>query len=63
MPTFNVPDMSCGHCVKAISDAVHSLDIDAKIETNLETKNVDIVSSATHEALVDALTKAGYPPT
>jgi copper chaperone len=63
MPTFNVPDMSCGHCVKAITEAVHGLDADAKVETDLETKNVSIESQASAAVLVEALTQAGYPPT
>lgn len=62
MPTFNVPDMSCGHCVKAITEAVQAIDSQAKIETNLETKNVEILSNANPSALIDALTEAGYPP-
>ena len=62
MPTFNVPDMSCGHCVKAITEAVHVLDADAKVETDLESKNVSIDSQASAAALVEALTQAGYPP-
>lgn len=62
MPTFNVPDMSCAHCVKAISEAVQKLDAKASIETDLGTKKVTVVSSASSEALVDALTEAGYPP-
>jgi copper chaperone len=62
MPSFNVPDMSCGHCVNAITKAVTSLDPNARIETNLETKMVSIESSANSTALVDVLTEAGYPP-
>ena len=62
MPTFNVPDMSCAHCVKAITEAVQTLDANAKVETNLETKKVNIVSDATAQALAQALTEAGYPP-
>ena len=62
MPNFDVPDMSCAHCVKAITKAVQTLDANAKVETDLETKKVNIVSIANQKELVEALTEAGYPP-
>jgi len=63
MPIFDVPDMSCGHCVKAIEKAVQAVDAEAKVDTDLETKKVSIASSASRASLADALTEAGYPPT
>ena len=62
MPTFKIPDMSCAHCVKAISEAVHALDADAKVETDLEKKSVTIDSHVSSAALAQALSQAGYPP-
>lgn len=62
MTTFNVPNMSCGHCIKSITEALQAVDADARIETNLATKNVSIDSKASSVLLVHALTEAGYPP-
>lgn len=62
MLNFTVPDMSCGHCVKAITAAVKTLDANAEVETDLESKKVSVVTTAGADAVKHALTEAGYPP-
>jgi copper chaperone len=61
MIQFNIPDMSCGHCVKAVTQAVQSVDAQAKVEVDLGTKQVKVESQAPREQLVQALAEAGYP--
>ena len=58
---FHVPDMTCGHCVRAISAAVRAVDADAALEFDLPAHQVR-VSSATvaAPALAAALAAAGY---
>ena len=56
-----VEGMSCGHCEKAVKDALGELEGVSKIEVNLETKKVEVEG----ENLVDAVLKesiedAGY---
>ena len=63
MLTFQVEDMTCGHCVRAIKEAVRSLDASAAIDVDLGRKLVRVQSDglgaqAVHEALVTA----GYTP-
>jgi copper ion binding protein len=62
--TVTAPDISCGHCVVSIKDAVGTLPGVASVEANLDTKRVEIdfdsgrVSLAQIEAALD---EAGYP--
>ena len=40
MITFNVPDMTCGHCEKVITKAVKETDGNAKIHFDMNAKTV-----------------------
>lgn len=62
MIEFNIPQMSCGHCVKAVTEAVQEVDAQAKVDVNLASKKVNIESGASRDKLVQALGEAGYPP-
>lgn len=60
MPKLSVPDMSCSHCVSAVTKAVKDVDAAAEVAVDLDTKTVTIRSDATAEALAAALSEAGY---
>ena len=62
MIEFTIPAMSCGHCVRAITEAVRALDPAAEVKTDLATHQVQVQTSAAREALKVQLTEAGYPP-
>ena len=63
MVTFEVKDMTCGHCVSAITQAVKSADRDAKVEVDLAAKRVAIEPvHAGVQALREAIEDAGYTP-
>lgn len=57
---FNVPDMDCAGCVRSITDSIHRLDADAKVETNLENKDVCITGQAEAKAYAKAIEDAGF---
>ncbi len=59
---FHVPDMSCNHCVNAITEAVKSIDAEATVSADLEAKTVDVKTSANHKHVAQALADAGYAP-
>ena len=59
---FDIPAISCGHCVKAVTEAVQSLDPAAQVSVDLTSKKVSVQSAQDRPALVAALTEAGYPP-
>lgn len=57
---FKVSGMSCGHCVRTVTEAVHEIDRTALVQVDLPTARVTIQSSAAPTALGTAITKAGY---
>lgn len=63
MHRFQVADMSCGHCVNAITKAVQAVDADARVEVDLAQHSVRIDGAqADAEALAAAIADAGYHP-
>ena len=62
MHAFNLPQMSCGHCVKAVTEAAHEVDPQAKVEVDLPAKQARIESPQPREKFVEALAEAGYQP-
>lgn len=62
MLEFNLPDMSCGHCVKAVTQACQQVDPDAKVTVDLGHKTASVDSTQERQAFTEALTEAGYPP-
>ena len=61
MLRYQVPDMSCGHCVQAITQAVKGVDPQAGVTTDLATKSVEVDSQAGAELISQAIRDAGYP--
>ena len=63
MIAFDVNDMSCGHCVGAITQAVKSVDPGAQVEIDLASHRVTIQpAQASEQVLADAIREAGYTP-
>lgn len=62
MITFRIPDMSCGHCVKTITDTVHKLDASAQVQCDVATHVVVIHTHVAREPLAKALSDEGYAP-
>lgn len=62
MHSFTLPDMSCGHCVAAITEALKAADAQAHIEIDRESRTAKIDSALPRESLSTALIEAGYTP-
>ena len=62
MYQFNVPDMTCGHCVSTITKSVKSEDPKAKVEINLAQHLVKIESALSQDEIAQQITEAGYTP-
>jgi len=60
--SFVVPDMSCGHCVAAITKAVKTVDPEASVEIDLATHHVTVNSTDEHAKIDAAIRDAGYTP-
>jgi copper chaperone len=62
MLNFEIPNMSCGHCVRAITEAVHAVDPAATVQADLAQHRVQVNTAAAREAVVAQLAAAGYAP-
>jgi len=62
MIEIKVPDMTCGHCVSTISNAVKELDPTARIDVSLADHLVRVESKASREAILHSIVEAGYSP-
>lgn len=63
MISFQVNDMTCGHCVSTITKALQGVDAKAKVQFDLATHRVDIEpDEAGASELRDAIQAAGYTP-
>ena len=60
LTTFTVPEMSCGACVDKITQAINSIDPQAIIIANSQTKLVQIESEIPIVNLETAIVAAGY---
>jgi len=63
MIEFSVNDMTCSHCVAAVTRAVKSVEPGATVSVNLDDKRVQIgASRAGSGAFRAAIEEAGYTP-
>ena len=62
MLTLDIPNMTCGHCVRAITQAVTAADPAAKVQADLPAHQVHVDTALTREAVAAVLTEAGYQP-
>jgi copper chaperone len=62
MIEFDIPALSCGHCARAVTDAVHGVDPKAQVQVDLARKRVQVDSTAPRASLTAALADAGYAP-
>lgn len=60
MQVFNVQGMSCGHCVRAITQAVQALDPAADVRVDLAAKEVGVSSQLSAEEVLSAISEEGY---
>ena len=62
MLSFEIPDMTCGHCVRTVTEAVKAADPAAEVQIDLPTHRVQVQTGVTREAVVARLVEAGYTP-
>lgn len=61
MPEFKVENMTCGHCVSAVTKAVKEADPAAQVRADLAAGRVEVASALPPERLAEAIRAAGYP--
>ena len=60
MQVFNVQGMSCGHCVKAITQAVQAKDPAASVRVDLAAREVGVESALTADQVIALISEEGY---
>lgn len=58
---FRVEEMSCNHCVRAVTNAIRELDPQAQVEVDLATGIVQITGQVAAEDAAAAIAAEGYP--
>lgn len=63
MRTFQVNDMTCGHCANTIRNAIAAVDPQAAVSIDVAARRVAITSARAGAAqLLGAIARAGYTP-
>ena len=57
---FNVQGMTCGHCERAVQQAVRAVDGQAEVQIDRARNQVRVQSTAERQALVQAIQEEGY---
>lgn len=57
---FDVKGMTCGHCVRAVTEAIKAQDATARIDVDLAAGRVSVESSLSEDAVVSAIRGEGY---
>ena len=61
--SVNIPNISCGHCVRTIESEISTLGNIVSVKANEETKNVDVTwnDPQTWENIKSLLSEINYP--
>lgn len=57
---LTVTGMTCGHCEKAVTRAIQTLDPQAQVQIQRDQNLVKVQTSATQAAVVAAIEEEGY---
>jgi copper chaperone len=58
--TFNVQGMTCGHCERAVTQAVQRVDPAAQVTIDRPAGKVEVHSAQPRERLAQAIAEEGY---
>jgi copper chaperone len=61
MQVFSVEGMTCGHCVRSVTQALQSQDPAASVKVDLAAKEVGVESNLLSDAqVISLITEEGY---
>ncbi|MEE4754606.1 cation transporter [Pseudomonas alliivorans] len=60
MQLFNVQGMTCGHCVRAVTQAIRHEDPAADVQVELASKQVKVASKLSAEHIIRLIGEEGY---
>jgi len=62
MIELTLPTMTCGHCARTVTDTVHRIDAQARVDIDLGAHRVRIDSPRPVDEFRQALAEEGYAP-
>lgn len=63
MYEFDIPDMSCGHCVGTVTQAIKLVNPAAVADVDLSKRKATVETTCDPGTISAALDEAGYPAT
>jgi copper chaperone len=57
---LNVPNISCADCAAKITNSIHVMEPDAKVDVDVNAKTVSVESAASEESIKQIIVAAGY---
>ena len=60
MQIFNVQGMTCGHCVRAVTDAIKGEDPAAEVQIDLAKGEVAVQSQMAADQIIGLIVEEGY---
>ncbi|WP_026735373.1 heavy-metal-associated domain-containing protein [Fischerella sp. PCC 9605] len=57
---LKVPNIACEGCAETITESIHTMEPDAKVEVDVKAKTVTVESAASEESIKQAIVAAGY---
>jgi len=61
--TYDVQGMTCGHCVRSVTEEISQVEGVTSVEVSLEAGTAAVAGEADPEAVRAAVTEAGYEVT
>ena len=58
--SFSVQGMTCGHCERAVTQAIRQVDPQAEVQIDRASGNVQVRSTHSREELARAMADEGY---
>lgn len=58
--TFTVTGMTCGHCEKAVTQAIKTVDPQAQVQIDRAQGRVEVASNQPRDTLARAMAEEGY---
>jgi copper chaperone len=57
---LNVPNIACEDCATKITDSIHVMEPDAKVDVDVNAKTVTVESAASEETIKQIIVASGY---
>jgi copper chaperone len=57
---LKIPNIACDGCADTITESIHIVEADAKVDVDVAAKTVTVESAASEESIKQAIVAAGY---